>query len=78
MHDFFPCLAKPTIASVVPLVHRTLSGAHRTVRCGLVTVGSGHASPVDLALIELPTVGVDAVDAPNSPVNFSCSVFGDS
>jgi hypothetical protein len=71
MHDFFPCLAKPTVASVVPLVHQT-------VRCGLVTVGSGHASPVDLALIELPTVGVDAVDAPNSPVNFSCSVFGDS
>jgi hypothetical protein len=50
VHDFFPSLAKPT---VVPLVHL----AHRTVRCGLVTVGSGHASPVDCVSIALPTVG---------------------
>jgi hypothetical protein len=35
-----PFLAKPTVAATTPL-------AHRTVRCGLVTVGMGHASPVD-------------------------------
>jgi hypothetical protein len=62
----------------VPLEHQTLSYAHRTVRCGLVTVGPGHASPVDCAQIALPTVGVDAVGSPDSPVNFSRSVLGDS
>jgi hypothetical protein len=31
--DFFPYLAKPTVGALVPLAHRTLSGAHRTVRC---------------------------------------------
>jgi hypothetical protein len=31
--DLFPYLAKPTIAVLEPLAHRTLSGAHRTVRC---------------------------------------------
>jgi hypothetical protein len=61
VYDFFSCLAKPTIAPAVPLVHRTLYGAHRIVRCGLVIVGSSHASLVDLALIALPTVGTDAV-----------------
>jgi hypothetical protein len=38
--DFFPYLVKPTVADVEPLAHRTLSGAHRTVRCPIVTVGS--------------------------------------
>src|SRR5688572_1571148 len=38
--DFFPCLAKPTVADSEPLAHRTLSGAHWTVRCPNVTVGS--------------------------------------
>jgi hypothetical protein len=64
VRDFFPCLAKPTVAAAVSL-------AHRTVQCGLVIVGSGHASPVDCALIALPTVGADAVGAPDGPVNFS-------
>jgi hypothetical protein len=45
--DFFPLLAKPTVEPLVPLAHRTLSGAYQTVRCGLVTIGSGHASPAD-------------------------------
>jgi hypothetical protein len=31
--DLFPYLAKPTIAVLELLAHRTLSGAHRTVRC---------------------------------------------
>jgi hypothetical protein len=38
--DFFPSLAKPTVGDLEPLAHRTLSGAHRTVRCPLLTVGS--------------------------------------
>jgi hypothetical protein len=38
--DFFPSLAKPTVGVSEPLAHRTLSGAHRTVRCPLLTVGS--------------------------------------
>jgi hypothetical protein len=36
-----------------PLAHRTLSGAHRTVRCPLPTVGSAMC----LARIAQPTVG---------------------
>jgi hypothetical protein len=36
-----------------PLAHRTLFGAHRTVWCGQVTVGSATCRP----LIALPTVG---------------------
>jgi hypothetical protein len=78
VRDFFPCLAKLAVAPVVPLAHRTLSGAHRTVRCGLLTVGYNHASPIDCALIALPTVGVDVVGSPDSPVNFSRTVLGDS
>jgi hypothetical protein len=35
-----PYLAKPTVGVREPLAHRTLSGAHRTVRCTNVTVGS--------------------------------------
>jgi hypothetical protein len=37
--DFFPVLAQPTVEGLEPLAHRTLSGAHRTVRCPLQTVG---------------------------------------
>jgi hypothetical protein len=47
--DLLPCLAKTTGAPPGQLVHRTLSGAHRTVRCPLPTVGAGHASPADCA-----------------------------
>jgi hypothetical protein len=62
VRDFFPCLVKPTVAVAVPL-------AHQTVRCGLVIIGFGHASPVDCMLIALPTVGADVVGVPNSPVH---------
>jgi hypothetical protein len=51
--DFFPSLAKPTVGDLEPLVHRTLSGAHRTVRCPLLTVGSATRR----ARITRPTVG---------------------
>jgi hypothetical protein len=60
--DFFPSLAKPTVGDSEPLAHRTLSGAHRTVWCPLLTVGSATCR----ARITRPTVG-----SPESPVNFS-------
>jgi hypothetical protein len=54
------------------------SMAHQTVRCVPVTVGSGHASPVDFVLISLPTVGASIVGSPDSPSNFSRSVPNNS
>jgi hypothetical protein len=47
--DLLPFLAQPTIGSSGWLAHRTLSGAHRTVRCPQPTVGVGHASRADCA-----------------------------
>jgi hypothetical protein len=38
--DLLPILAQPTVEDLEPLAHRTLSGAHRTVRCTHQTVGS--------------------------------------
>ena len=49
----FPYLAKPTVADSEPLAHWTLSGAHRTVRCPLLAVGSATC-PTQIAP---PTVG---------------------
>jgi hypothetical protein len=72
--DRLPKLAQPTVEDLEPLAHRTLSGAHRTVRCPHQTVGSATRH----ARIARPTVG--AADrwltgqsgAPSdSPVNFS-------
>jgi hypothetical protein len=54
--DFFPILAQMTIADLWQLAHRTLSGAHRIVRCPLPTVGTATRR----AKIARPTVG--AVD----------------
>jgi hypothetical protein len=51
--DFFPILAQPTVGDSEPLAHRTLSGAHWTVRCPLLTVGSATRR----ARITRPTVG---------------------
>jgi hypothetical protein len=45
--DLLPNLAQPTVATLGWLAHRTLSGAHQTVRCPQPTVGVGHASPAD-------------------------------
>jgi hypothetical protein len=72
--DCFPKLAQPTVEDLEPLAHRTLSGAHRTVRCPHQTVGSATRH----AWIARPTVGsadrwlTGQSDAPpDSPVNFS-------
>jgi hypothetical protein len=45
-----------------PLAHRTLSGAHRTVRCLLPTVG---------AAMRCPRISRSTVGSPDSPVNYS-------
>jgi hypothetical protein len=67
-------LVKPTVGGSEPLAHRTLSGAHRTVRCPLLTVGSATRS----ARITRPTVGWadcwltgQSGTPPDSPVNLS-------
>jgi hypothetical protein len=39
--DFFPYGGQPTIGPRDRLAHRTLSGAHRTVRCAQPTIGAG-------------------------------------
>jgi hypothetical protein len=36
--DRLPKMAQPTVEDLEPLAHRTLSGAHRTVRCPHQTV----------------------------------------
>jgi hypothetical protein len=47
--DLLPILAQMTVAPPGQLAHQTLSGAHRTIRCPLSTVGAGHALPADCA-----------------------------
>jgi hypothetical protein len=42
--DLLPYWAKPTVGSSAPLAHRTMFGAHQTVRCNQLTVSAGHAS----------------------------------
>jgi hypothetical protein len=51
--DCFPILTQPAVEDLEPLAHRTLSGAHRTVRCPHQTVGSATRHP----RITRPTVG---------------------
>jgi hypothetical protein len=72
--DLLPFLAKSTVAETWQLAHRTLSGAHRTVRCPVPTVGAGHASPADYAAGHCAggrwLTGQSGAP-PNSPVNYS-------
>jgi hypothetical protein len=72
--DLLPFLAQTTVAAPGQLVHRTLSGAHRTVRCPLPTVGAGHASPADCAADRCAGnrwfTGQSGAP-PDSPVNYS-------
>jgi hypothetical protein len=56
VRDLLPFLENPTVADFWQLAHRTLSGAHRTIRCPLPTVGA----PTRRVRIVRPTVG--AVD----------------
>jgi hypothetical protein len=52
--NFLPYRAQPIVGSPGSLAHRTLSGAHRTVRCAQPTVGAGHVSPADCAADRWP------------------------
>jgi hypothetical protein len=72
--DCFPILAQSIVEDLEPLAHRTLSGAHRIVRCPLLTVGSATRH----ARIARPTVGSadrwltgQSGAPPYSPVNYS-------
>jgi hypothetical protein len=72
--DCFPKLAQPTIEDLEPLAHRTLFGAHRTVRCPHQTVGSATCH----VRIARPTIGAadrwltgQSCAPPDSLVNFS-------
>jgi hypothetical protein len=70
--DCLPKLAQPTVEDLEPLAHRTLSGAHRTVRCPHQTVGSATRH----TWIARPTVGAadrwltgESGAPPDSPVH---------
>jgi hypothetical protein len=72
--DFLPKLVQSTVEDPEPLAHRTLSGAHRTVRCTLLVVGSATRH----ARNPRPTVGPadrwltgQSGAPPDSPVNYS-------
>jgi hypothetical protein len=72
--DLLPFLEQMTVAAPCQLAHRTLSGAHRTARCPLSTVGAGHASLADCAADRCAsgrwlTGQSDA--PPDSPMNYS-------
>jgi hypothetical protein len=72
--DLLPFLAQMTVAPPGRMAHRTLSGAHRTVRCPLPTVGAGHASPADCAVDRCAVdrwLTRQSSAPPDSPVNFS-------
>jgi hypothetical protein len=58
--DFFPILAQPTVVDSWQLAHRTLSGAHRTVRCPY--------RPLERAT-RRPRIAWPTVASPDSPVN---------
>jgi hypothetical protein len=69
VRDLLPYLAHPTVGPRGRLAHRTLSGAHRTVRCAQPTVAAGHASPTDCVADRWLTGQSGA--PPDSPVNYS-------
>jgi hypothetical protein len=74
VRDCLPNRAQSTVAALGPLAHQTLSGAHRTVRCPLPTVGAATRCPQ----ISRPTVGAgdhwltgQSGAPPDNLVNFS-------
>jgi hypothetical protein len=74
VRDCLPKKAQSTVAASGTMAHQTLSGAHRTVRCPLPTVGAGHASPADCATDRCAgdrwLTGQFGAP-PDSPVNYS-------
>jgi hypothetical protein len=47
VRDLLPYRAQPAVGPPGPLAHRTLSGAHRTIRCDQSTFSADHVSRVD-------------------------------
>jgi hypothetical protein len=76
--DLLPYQVEPTVGPRVPLAHRTLSDAHRTVRCDQPTVGAGHASPADCTTDRWPRAPLTHWTVrctPDSSVIFSRGAF---
>jgi hypothetical protein len=78
VRDRLPNRAQTTVAAPGLLAHRTLSGAHRTVRCPLSIVGAATRRP----WIVQPTVGAgdrwhtgQSGAPPDSLVNYSHVAF---
>jgi hypothetical protein len=74
VRDLLPILAHPTVGPRGRLTHRTLSGAHQTVRCAQPTVAAGHASPADCAADRCADnrwLTGQSGAPPDSPVNYS-------
>jgi hypothetical protein len=69
--DLLPFLAQPTVRSSGWLAHRTLSDAHRTVRCPQQTVGVGHASRAADRCAGSRWLTGHSGAPPDSPVNYS-------
>jgi hypothetical protein len=63
--DLFSFLAQSTVATPGWLAHRTLSSAHRTVRCPSRPLAQATRRP----RIVRPTVALVAVGSPDSPVH---------
>jgi hypothetical protein len=72
--DLLPNLVQPTVVTPGWLAHRTLSGAHRTVRFSQPIVGAGHASSADCTTDRCAgdrwLTGQSGAP-PDSPVNYS-------
>jgi hypothetical protein len=70
----FPYLVKPTVASLWSHGTSDSPVAHRTVRCGQVTVGRSHVAPVDHAVdrwLSARLAHRTVRCTPDSPVNYS-------
>jgi hypothetical protein len=67
VRDLLPFLAHPTVAASGPLAHRTLPGAHRTVRCPCRPLVRAKRRP----RIARPTIALATISSPDSPVNYS-------
>jgi hypothetical protein len=65
VHDCLPNKAQSTVAASGPMVHRTLSGAHRTVWCPCRPLVWATRRP----RIVRPTVALATVGSPDSPVH---------
>jgi hypothetical protein len=65
MHDLLPFLAHPTVADLWQLAHRTLSGAHRTVRCPCQPL----ARPCVTRRLHGRPLAQSTVGSPDSPVH---------